>query len=285
MNPTGNNRTNSDFGNAPGNPTVLVVGLSGLLCQVVRSVARKRCLAIQHVKTAGEAITFLTRNNIAALVTSVQLEGVWGISLLAALKTSPAHRDIPIALVSSDKAIDKQLQHHLPTAVIHTDEMLTKSLQSFFARLPHGRGETSVAKRKNGPLAKYDLKVLLAEDAECIRKLIERILSLAGASVTLASNGLEAVKACERESYDVILMDLQMPIINGFKATSFLRNKGIETPIIALTAQAAPHVKERALRLGFTDLLVKPAKKEVLIETCLRYAEQLPKTSQAVCQT
>ena len=112
------------------------------------------------------------------------------------------------------------------------------------------------------------LKILLAEDSNDNQLLLRRILEKRNAKVDLASNGEEALRKAKDGAYDVVLMDLQMPIMDGFAATQALRASGYDIPIIALTAHATKEDREKCLAIGCNDHLTKPVNVESLL-TCL----------------
>ena len=127
------------------------------------------------------------------------------------------------------------------------------------------------------------VRLLLAEDAPDSQLLIERFLRIEGAEVDLAEDGAEAVKKATAKDYDVILMDIQMPILDGYGATAALRGQGYLGPIIALTAHAMPGEYEKSIRAGCDYHLTKPVDRKLLIQTVSRYSGQnikgaLPKT-------
>lgn len=103
-----------------------------------------------------------------------------------------------------------------------------------------------------------DLRVLVAEDATDIRAIVCQILQKQQALVFEAVNGEEAVQMVRENYFDAVLMDLQMPICDGFQATRRLRAEGYELPIFALTAHAMAGERERCLAAGFTGYLTKP---------------------------
>lgn len=80
------------------------------------------------------------------------------------------------------------------------------------------------------------------------------------------TNGLEAVQKAKDDNYDVLLMDLQMPIMDGYEATALLRQKGYGAPIVALTAHAMIEERNRCLASGFDDHISKPVDRRLLIE-------------------
>jgi CheY-like chemotaxis protein len=97
------------------------------------------------------------------------------------------------------------------------------------------------------------------------------ILSRMGHEVTLAENGQQAVEAAEKTAFDIILMDIQMPVMNGLEATRALRQKGIKTPVIAVTANALKGDRDLCIQAGCDDYLSKPVDKDRLEELIARY--------------
>jgi two-component system sensor histidine kinase/response regulator len=114
------------------------------------------------------------------------------------------------------------------------------------------------------------LRVLLAEDNAINRELVVRLLSKRGHIVLVAANGKQAVAALEAQSFDVVLMDVQMPEMDGFEATAAIRQKekanGAHVPVIALTAHAMKGDRERCLAGGMDGYVSKPVQAEELIK-------------------
>jgi signal transduction histidine kinase/DNA-binding response OmpR family regulator len=115
------------------------------------------------------------------------------------------------------------------------------------------------------------LHVLLAEDNVVNRTLVFHLLKKRGHSVVIAENGREAVAAHAREPFDVVLMDVQMPEVDGFEATAAIRERegatGLHVPIVALTAHAMTGDRERCLAAGMDFYLTKPLRAVELYET------------------
>ncbi len=118
-------------------------------------------------------------------------------------------------------------------------------------------------------------KLLLVEDGVDNQRLISFLMKKAGADVTIAENGLIGVETTteaieQGKPFEIILMDMQMPVMDGYTAAAQLRSKGIETPIIALTAHAMAGDREKCIQAGCTDYDTKPINKSKLIETIQR---------------
>jgi CheY-like chemotaxis protein len=111
------------------------------------------------------------------------------------------------------------------------------------------------------------LQILLAEDQADNAHLISTLVTKHGGNVVWARDGQEAVAQASRQTFDIILMDLQMPVLDGYKATKQLREAGTKTPIIALTAHAMSGEKEKCLAAGFSAFLTKPLNFPALLGT------------------
>lgn len=109
------------------------------------------------------------------------------------------------------------------------------------------------------------LKVLLVEDSEDNQVIVSRFLTLEGAKVDVANNGLEGVDKALRGDHDLVLMDIQMPKLDGYGAISKLRSQGFKKPIIALTAHGMIEDRKRCLEIGSNDHLTKPINRSHLI--------------------
>ncbi len=99
--------------------------------------------------------------------------------------------------------------------------------------------------------------LLVAEDNPLCRLMVEKQLQSLGYDVDIVENGLQALAALDRDRYDLVLMDCQMPELDGYEATRRLRLAGKRLPVIALTAHAAPNVRDKCLAAGMDGFVAK----------------------------
>jgi signal transduction histidine kinase/CheY-like chemotaxis protein len=120
------------------------------------------------------------------------------------------------------------------------------------------------------------LRILVADDNSINQVVVSRMLERAGHIVAIATDGQEAAMMCSAGRFDMVLMDIQMPVLDGFEATARIREmeraKGIHTPLIALTANAMYGDRERCLLAGMDGYISKPVSRDVLLDTIARFA-------------
>lgn len=127
--------------------------------------------------------------------------------------------------------------------------------------------------------ALQDIRILIVDDMPDNQSLIRAYLRPAGAQIDLANNGLEGFEMATKGNYDVILMDIQMPVMDGLQATQKLRAQGYTKAILAITAHAMKENREECLRAGCDDYLTKPVQRAYLIER-ICHQLQLKKSGQ-----
>jgi CheY-like chemotaxis protein len=137
---------------------------------------------------------------------------------------------------------------------------------------------------KNASDAATSLRILVAEDNAVNQKLIVRLLEKRGHSVHVVSNGLEAVELLETRKFDLVLMDMQMQVMDGFEATREIRKRetsdGKRLPVVALTAFAMKGDRERCLDAGMDGYLTKPIRAAELDDVLRQFRSSGPEISQ-----
>ena len=220
---------------------------------------------------------FETGNPYRIILLDFQMPGLGGFAVAKKVKESPHGAQSDIILLTSlgqkgDAARCKEIgiSGYL-TKPVKQSELLDAILMA----LGHPTGEIPVITRHTIQEARRRLDILLAEDNIVNQKLAVKMLEKRGHRVVVASNGREAIEELERKTFDLVLMDVQMPEMDGFEATKKIRVHELElatrnpqlatrTPIVAMTAHAMKGDRERCLEAGMDEYISKPIKVEKL---------------------
>lgn len=147
----------------------------------------------------------------------------------------------------------------------------------FTVELPYELAAAAAETPKLSPVTKdvlqqADIRVLIAEDNRMNQKLIKHLMEAWGMQYRIVTNGKEAIEALNAETFDVLLMDIQMPLMNGYTAAQLIRTE-LESriPIIAMTAHAMPGEKEKCINYGMNDYIPKPIREDELLKLIRHY--------------
>ena len=190
-----------------------------------------------------------------------------GIELAREIASDPVFKELPIVLLSS-ASVQEVLEEHeeVPVAAYITKPVRQARLEDCLLHmLVEGQDKTFTSVHHeiaaNNAISK--LRVLLVEDNEINQQVANGMLSAMGCEVEIAVNGQQAVEILEQAAFDIVLMDCQMPVMDGYQATAAIREREADKPgrrqtIIALTANAMPEDRDRCLTAGMDDYLSKP---------------------------
>jgi PAS domain S-box-containing protein len=217
-----------------------------------------------------EALAYLQGGHpVDIIVLDIFLGKTSGFDFMKLLKEDPATVDIPVIFITGKSITDKDLakldgiahtlldesrlnSHMVLSYIEQTIDMLRPQAER------EGAAETDADRRQAA--------ILLVEDNEVNRKLIVKLLTNKNHTVQTAVNGADALRILESETFDLILMDIQMPVMDGYEATRLIkaneRTSGV--PVVALTAHAMKGEREKILDFGFDGYLTKPIVKEDL---------------------
>ena len=243
------------------------------------------------VADAGAALAALDRaanagHPFRVVVSDVNMPDTDGFMLCENVRSNPGHRGMPFIMLTSavrpgDVARCREVgaTSHLLKPV--KQSLLMNAIASAVAeQQPLALSREKPREAKVTATTDQALRILLAEDNEVNQKFAVRAINKAGHSVSIANNGREAVDAWAAEQYDVVLMDVQMPEMDGLEATTKIREleqaraSGSRTPIIAMTANAMKGDKERCLAAGMDGYVSKPVKRQTLFAEIARVLEK-----------
>ncbi|MBE2212557.1 MAG: response regulator [Opitutaceae bacterium] len=193
-----------------------------------------------------------------------QMPGMDGLELADDIRADPRTASLPLIMLSS--ALMRDHREHIDRLGFHAvfqKPVRTTSLTRSLLDLWTPRKPTTTAGAGAPATAPSGVRVLIAEDNPVNQRLTRRMVEKLGHTCVVVENGREALRTLERERFDVVLMDGQMPEMDGYEATAELRRIESETgrpriPVIALTANALEGERDRCLTLGMDDYVSKP---------------------------
>ncbi|HLF88395.1 MAG TPA: response regulator, partial [Anaerolineales bacterium] len=251
------------------NRTILTKMLENMGCQVTNL-----SIGIEAVPTLLAAKSQGAPFNLALL--DMQMPGMDGEQILRSIKKNPIVRDVSVIILTSignrgDAARLKEIgcEGYLlkPIRQNQLYEMIVAVLSN--QEISPNEESSLITQYTVSEIRRQNLRILLAEDNPVNQKLAIALLTRLGYPVDIVENGFQALEAFQRGQYNLILMDVQMPEMDGFRATQQIRVQEIEgqhTPIIAMTAHAMMGDRERCLEAGMDDYISKPIHPEELQE-------------------
>jgi len=265
-----------------GREEVLVVDDDKSVLILFERLLSKQGVNVKTFDNGNAVIDYLNGDHkIALMILDLLMPDVDGFEVLEKMKENQALKNIPVVIYTGKKLTAKdrnRLSHRYELILQKTHETpdtLLQQLNSLVSR----KIEVSI-KRK--PKLKH--KILLAEDDPSGQKLMKHLLNRMGYEVDLAGTGKQVLKYLEENTYDLVLMDMEMPEMDGFTATKEIRKKTVykDLTIIALTAHAMKEHREKTLRAGCTDYLSKPVNRTKLEKLLAKYLEGVVDTDEEV---
>jgi CheY-like chemotaxis protein len=232
----------------------------------------------------------LSNVKLPLVLTDVQLPDMDGFGLVERIRQNPSFAGIRIVILTSGgQRGDAARCQNLGVAAYLSKPFDRLELRDVLLRVlfesPEVLGERTLVTRHTVRENSKSLSFLVAEDNTVNQRLIIRLLEKRGHHVVLARNGREAVEALEKQTFDIVLMDMQMPEMDGFEATKVIRENekgsGIQVPIIALTAHAMQGDKERCLACGMNGYVSKPIVMEDLFSVIQDVFSEMNRRSDA----
>ena len=212
-------------------------------------------------------------------ILEMQAAGLNGIELAQSIREIPFKGDMPFILVSSVGKVN-DLPKGLFDAQLSKPVKLTDLFELVLGVMSENRNKQknvaghSIDKKLSD---KLPLRILSAEDNPTNQELVVTVMKKMGYTIDAVENGKKALEIMEHNTYDIILMDVQMPVMNGMEATQEIINKYPENErpfIIALTANAMPGDRERFLEAGMVDYLSKPIRFKDVQDVLIRWGRK-----------
>ena len=219
-------------------------------------------------------------------ILDMQMPRMDGVMLAKAIKALEGTRPFPLLLLTSVGQMpdgpDKDLFASVVTKPVKPNNLLLSLLKTLSQSQPQPSSPESKATISSPPI-ETSLNILLAEDNKINQKVALRMLKRMGYQADVAETGLEVIEAVQQNHYDIILMDVQMPEMDGREATMYIRKKLQMTQqpyIIALTANALKGDRESYLEAGMNDYLSKPVRTEQIATAFSKYESTILKAGE-----
>ncbi|MBI4843770.1 MAG: response regulator [Nitrospirae bacterium] len=262
----------------------LVVDDSGTNRFILRKILAAWGLYVDEAVSGKEALAILGANpgRHDLLILDYQMPEMDGMEVVQALRDDKRHKGLRILILSSWGRINAGVMKKYRISDALVKPVKQSSLFNTLVKILRiDTAEKAKAPEKEIDILeeKRHIRILLADDNSDGRKLATMFLQKSGYSVETAENGREVVEAFKKYNYDLILMDIQMPVMDGFEATKVIREiekGGMRTPVIALTAHAMKGYREKCIENGMDDYLTKPLNRQVLIETIEKWIDMYP---------
>lgn len=283
------------------NASVVVVDDIDVNLEILENYLKRWNANVTLFNDSADALRNIMERNSSGspydvILTDHLMPGQSGVDLMQSIRKNGNIFQSPAIIVSSymDAEEGKRMEEmeevfHL-SKPIHPERL--KSLLFNLLGKNEASGEITQHRRtvgvKNGTVALTqfaDIRVLVAEDNHANQEIAEKILERMGCSVTCVGNGKEAVDLLRDLPFDIVFMDCQMPEMDGFEATTMLKElmlsgKVLQTPIVALTANAMKGDKDRCLNAGMDDYVSKPVKKEAFANILLNWLPEKQKKTE-----
>ncbi len=268
---------------------VLVVDDNATNRQILEEVLRNWRLTPTVVDSGAAALAALEQASdrgtpFGLVILDVQMPSMDGISVAQQIKANPRLWAAPLILLSSSNQIDDERCRNLHVAACLSKPIKQSDLFNCLINVLRGPGDSEASLHATPTIDGTDhgvdlnpsrpLVILLAEDNVVNQRVAVGILEKRGHTVVVAHNGKEAIQAIATQQFDLVLMDLQMPEMDGIEAARRIRQleapRGEHTPIVAMTAHAMKGDREDCLQAGMDDYLSKPVQVNELLATIER---------------
>ena len=253
--------------------------LAGKRILVVDDNATNREIVTRHARSWGmdpvavefptDALALIEKGDpFDVAVLDMMMPGMDGLALAGEIRSRRGEQELPLVLLTSLGRIPQAESGGVFSAQLSKPLKASQLYNTLLQLLSPGRAaEEEAEPMTDGKRPRSALRILLAEDNAMNQKVALRLLERLGYRADVATNGLEAIEALERQPYDVVLMDVQMPELDGLDATRRICERWPEETrphIIAMTANALPEDREACFAAGMKDYVAKPIRAEEL---------------------
>ncbi|MDD4950439.1 PAS domain-containing hybrid sensor histidine kinase/response regulator [Sulfuricurvum sp.] len=218
-----------------------------------------------------EALAIATTTHIDYLLVDWRMPGLDGLDVIDNLKEHHSGLFPKIIMISA--LMKEELSQKANARNLHPDAILHKPITPsiLLEALMDKDQIQAITATNTDDIRLFSGKILMAEDHEINQLVGKELLELLGVEVDIASNGAEAIQMCLTNTYDLVFMDIQMPVVDGFEAAKSIRNFNQDIPIIALSAAVMQNDKELSIQAGMNGHIAKPIEMQELKDVLSHY--------------
>ncbi|KPA12752.1 multi-sensor hybrid histidine kinase [Candidatus Magnetomorum sp. HK-1] len=254
---------------------------------VLREMLRLWSCKFDEVETGEQAKEILKAKNnpYDAVILDMILPDMKGSDLIRYFKEDDSYRNIKTLMITSmGQRGDGLRMKKLGLSAYLTRPVLHSVLHDALAELVNAPDTSSLPEHDQTLITKYSvqenkkqrLRILLVEDSIVNQQIATKIIEKLGFRVDIASNGEECLSALEKKPYDIVFMDVQMPVMDGLEATRNIRQgtrKAINTevPVVAMTAHTLPGIQKEFTEVGMNDAIIKPIHPDEILKYIKKY--------------
>ncbi len=254
---------------------VVVVDDDPTVLNLFEKMFNRQNVPVRTFSDGNKVLDYLKEGKkVGLVILDLLMPEVDGFEVLNKIKSSEKTRDIPVVIYTGKKLTSKdrsRLSHDYELILQKTEETPETLLKQLKELVTAGKIKRAIEKK--APQKVGSKRLLLAEDDPSGQKLMRHLLAQLGYTADVAGTGQEVLNLLEKNEYGLVLMDMEMPVMDGFTATRKIRmmKKYEDLTIIALTAHAMKEHRQKTLEAGCTDYASKPVSRQVLSELLTKY--------------
>ncbi len=260
---------------------VLILDDNSNTREILDNYCRTISMEISHIsESASEALEWLNNEDhrVDIILCDIMMPGMDGFIFAKLLRQNERQKNVKLIALSSDATPGTARQSNLAGFDAYFSKPFTRQelyeiLQTVFGDVRQEKDQI-ITRHLAQELLLKKISVLVAEDNAINQQLMGYLLAQIGCVFEMAGDGREAVVKLSKKNYDIILMDIQMPVMDGIDATKVIRRDlRLKTPVIALTARIFKEDEEKCMEAGMDDYLIKPIDREKLKEKILSWTQ------------
>jgi signal transduction histidine kinase/CheY-like chemotaxis protein len=250
--------------------------------EILDNYCRTISMEISHIsESASEALEWLSHEDrkVDIVLCDIMMPGIDGFKFAKLLRQNERQKNVKLIALSSDATPGTAKQSSQAGFDAYFSKPFTRKelyeiLQTVFGDIRQEKNQI-ITRHLAQELLIKKISVLVAEDNAINQKLMGYLLTQIGCVFEIANDGQEAIAKLSKKNYDLILMDVQMPVMDGIDATKAIRcDLKLKTPVIALTARVFKEDEIKCIEAGMDDYLIKPIDREKLKEKIISWAKQ-----------